>query len=63
MTLALTLAAGTTTVDVRGVVYYCREGNQGLCLARDYAYTIPVTVAAGAPTTTVTLARDLPALT
>jgi sugar lactone lactonase YvrE/thiol-disulfide isomerase/thioredoxin len=62
VTLALTLAAGTTTVHAQGVVYYCREGNQGLCLARDYAYAIPVTVAAGAPTTAVTVSRDLPAM-
>jgi thiol-disulfide isomerase/thioredoxin len=63
VSVPLHLAAGTTTVAATGVVYYCREGNEGLCLARDYASTVPVTVADGAPSTTVTVTHDLPALT
>ena len=62
VSLPVQLSAGATSVEARGVVYYCREGNQGLCLARDYAYAVPVTVAAGAASTTIEISRDLPAV-
>jgi sugar lactone lactonase YvrE len=62
VSLPLRLSAGSTTVEARGVVYYCREGNQGLCLARDFAYTVPVTVSPGAGPSAIEVTRDLPEL-
>jgi sugar lactone lactonase YvrE/thiol-disulfide isomerase/thioredoxin len=62
VSVPLRLAPGTTTVEARGVVYYCREGNQGLCLARDYALAVPVTVTDGAGAAVVEITRDLPAV-
>ncbi|HEX4146762.1 MAG TPA: thioredoxin-like domain-containing protein [Pirellulales bacterium] len=53
--LPLTAASGQTTLKVSCSYYYCAEGAEGLCKAAAVVWTVPVEIAADAPTDVVEL--------
>jgi DNA-binding beta-propeller fold protein YncE len=60
--LPVQLHAGDAIVTVKGEVYYCRTGEEALCLIDDLDLALPVTVVSGAPRSVVTLDYNLPAV-
>ena len=53
--LPLTAATGQTTLKVSCSYYYCHEGADGLCKAAAVVWTVPVEIAADAPSDAVDL--------
>jgi DNA-binding beta-propeller fold protein YncE len=55
-----TFRDGTTPLTVKATIYYCRTGNEGLCLIHEADLIVPVTVSATATNRDLDLTYDLP---
>ena len=53
-------AQGSATVTAAGTVYYCRDGEEALCLIQQVELTLPITVAADASAGAVQVEYILP---
>jgi hypothetical protein len=60
VTAPVTVAAGQAIVSAAGDVYYCKQGEDALCLIDRIDIALPLTVADGAADTEAVLDYELP---
>ena len=62
ISIPVQLGGGDAIVTVQGEVYYCRTGEEALCLIDDLDLALPVTVLPGSSQSEITLDYSLPAI-